>query len=67
MPEIDTPHVLSKPEYSTRIIITAFEHFMNDREERITFIGFDTIVPLSNKPSASTSDTPTRPLAQPNL
>ena len=34
VPEFVTPLLLNRPEYSARIFITAYEHSINDREER---------------------------------
>lgn len=48
LPEIDTPLLLSGSESAARFFITAYEQFTNDSEERITFIRFDAIVPLSS-------------------
>jgi len=58
LPEIVTPLLLNRPEYSARIFITAYEHSINDREERITFLRFDAIVPLSAKSTAPADETP---------
>jgi hypothetical protein len=52
LPEIVTPLLLNRPEYSARIFITAYEHQVNDRSERITFMRFDAVIPLSTPPVA---------------
>jgi hypothetical protein len=58
LPEILAPLLLSQPEFSARIFITAFEQFRNDREERITVIRFDAVIPLTGKPAEPVEETP---------
>ena len=53
--EIDTPRVISPPDSSARIFVTALVHEVNARDEKITIIRFDAMVPLSSSPSASAS------------
>ena len=36
LPRIDTPPVLSHPNYSSRILLSELNHFRNDRYELIT-------------------------------
>ena len=50
LPEIVTPLLLNRPEYSARIFITAFQNSINDHEERTTFIRFDATVSLAHTP-----------------
>jgi hypothetical protein len=47
LPEIVTPLLMNRPEYSARIFITAFQNTINENEERTTFIRFDATVSLS--------------------
>ncbi|MFT5440659.1 MAG: hypothetical protein ACI9MJ_002533 [Alphaproteobacteria bacterium] len=54
--EIKTPRVVSRPDSNARVFVTALRHEVNDREEKITIIRFDAMVPLSRSgspPSAS--------------
>ena len=65
LPEIDTPLLLNNPDYSARIFITAFEHSINDQSERITFLRFDALIPLSSNSTSSTDDTaPEAPITE---
>jgi hypothetical protein len=57
LPEIETPLLLNRPEYSARIFITAYQHSINEREESITFMRFDAVVPLSTTSIAPTEET----------
>ena len=57
LPEIETPLLLNRPEYSARIFITAYQHSINEREESITFMRFDAVVPLSTTPVSATDET----------
>jgi hypothetical protein len=48
--EIDTPRVVSGPDSSARIFVTALVHEVNERDEKVTLIRFDAVVPLSKGP-----------------
>lgn len=63
LPEIATPLLLNNQEYRARIFITAYEHRINEREERMTFLRFDAIVPLTRRPAPSMNDVPALPAA----
>ena len=50
LPRIDTPRVLSRPDYSSRILLSEMNHFRNDRNELITYMRLDALIPLTDKP-----------------
>jgi len=52
LPRIDTPRVLSRPDYNSRILLSEMNHFRNDRNELITYIRLDALIPLTDKPVA---------------
>ena len=54
--EIDTPRVVSRPDSSARIFVTALVHEVNDREEKVTIIRFDAMVPLSKSSQPVTAE-----------
>ena len=54
LPQIDTPRVLSHPHFNSRILLSEMNHFRNDRNELITYIRLDALIPLTGKPVAST-------------
>ena len=58
LPRIDTPRVLSRPDYSSRILLSEMNHFRNDRNELITYIRLDALIPLADKPVAATAAPP---------
>ncbi len=53
LPQIDAPRVLSRPDYSSRILLSEMTHFRNDRNELITYIRLDALIPLTDKPVAA--------------
>ncbi len=53
LPRIDTPRVMSRPDYSSRILLSEMNHFRNDRNELITYIRLDALIPLTGKPVAA--------------
>ena len=53
LPRIDTPRVLSRPDYSSRILLSEMNHFRNDRNEMITYMRLDALIPLTDKPVAA--------------
>jgi hypothetical protein len=55
LPRIDTPRVLSRPEYSSRILLSEMNHFRNDRNELTTYVRLDALIPLSDKPVTTTA------------
>ena len=61
LPRIDTPRVLSRPNYSSRILLSEMNHFRNDRNELITYIRLDALIPLTNKPVAAATTVPVSP------
>ena len=63
LPQIETPFLFNNPDYTARIFITAFEHSVNDRHERVTFMRFDAIIPLMNKEPEPVEETTTAIIA----
>ncbi len=67
LPRIDTPRVLSRANYNSRILLSEMDHFRNDRDELITYLRLDALIPLTNEPVATVAGTtaslppPTRP------
>ena len=53
LPRIDRPRVLSRPDYSFRILLSEMNHFWNDRNELINYMGLDAFVPLTAKSVAA--------------
>jgi len=53
LPRIDTPRVLSRPNYNSRILLSEMDHFRNDRDELITYLRLDALIPLTNEPAAT--------------
>ena len=51
LPRIDTPRVLSRPDYNSRILLSDMNHFRNDRNELITYMRLDALMPLTDKPA----------------
>lgn len=52
LPQIDTPRVLSRPDYNSRILLSEMNHFRNDRNELITYLRLDALIPLTEKSAA---------------
>lgn len=61
LPEIKTPLLLNDPNYTARIFITTFQQTVNDRQESLTFMRFDAIIPLSSSATSSTNETQSQP------
>jgi hypothetical protein len=55
LPQIDTPRVLSRPNYNSRILLSEMNHSRNDQNELITYMRLDALIPLTEKPAASPS------------
>lgn len=60
-PDADAPVSMEPPLGTARIVITAFERFMNDRNERITYLRFDATIPLALKPAEPPAEPVTPP------
>lgn len=58
MPQIDTPRVLSRPNYNSRILLSEMNHFRNDRNELITYMRLDALIPLTDKPVVAANSPP---------
>ena len=58
MPQIDTPRVLSRPNYNSRILLSEMNHFRNDRNELITYMRLDALIPLTDKPVVAAASPP---------
>ena len=56
LPHIDTPRVLSRPNFRSRILLSEMNHFRSDRNELITSIRLDAFIPLTDQPAVSTSN-----------
>lgn len=50
LPRIDTPRVLSRPDHKSRILLSEMNHIRNERNELITYIRLDALIPLTDKP-----------------
>jgi hypothetical protein len=61
LPRIDTPRVLSRPDYNSRILLSEMNHFRNDRNELITYLRLDALIPLAGKPVAAAKGTAPAP------
>jgi hypothetical protein len=64
LPRIDTPRVMSRPDYSSRILLSEMNHFRNDRNELITYIRLDALIPLTDKPVAAATAAASPPPAR---
>lgn len=65
LPRIDTPRVLSRPEFNSRILLSELTHFRNDRNELITYMRLDALIPLTDKPVAGPKTTVTATMPPP--
>lgn len=63
LPNVDTPRVLSRPDYNSRILLSEMNHFRNERNELVTYMRFDALIPLTSKPDDAPSNTPPARLA----
>lgn len=61
LPRIQTPRVLSRPDYNSRILLSEMDHFRNDQDDLVTYIRLDALIPLTDKPAASPAETVTLP------
>lgn len=65
LPRIDTPRVLSRPDYNSRILLSELTHFRNDRNELVTYMRLDALIPLTDKPVAGDKTTVTAKMPLP--
>lgn len=50
LPRVDTPRVLSQPEFKSRILLSEMQHYRNEKGDLITYIRLDALLPLTDKP-----------------
>lgn len=59
LPRVDTPRVLSRPDFNSRILMSEMDHFRNERNELVTYMRLDALVPLTDKPAVTVASPPT--------
>jgi hypothetical protein len=62
LPKVDTPRVLSQPEFKSRILLSDMQHFRDDNGDLFTYIRLDALIPLTDKPQRH-DQTPPPPAA----
>lgn len=50
LPKVDTPRVLSRPEFKSRILLSEMRHFRDEQGDLLTYIRLDALLPLTDKP-----------------
>ena len=50
LPKVDTPRVLSRPEFKSRILLSEMRHFRDEHGDLLTYIRLDALIPLTDKP-----------------
>ena len=65
LPKIDTPRVLSRPNYDSRILLSEMNHFRNERNELVTYMRLDALIPLTDKSAGAAKATVASPPQQP--
>jgi hypothetical protein len=67
LPKIDTPRVLSRPNHNSRILLSEMNHFRNERNELVTYMRLDALIPLTDKSvgaaKAAAASPPPAPIA----
>lgn len=61
LPKVDTPRVLSRPEFKSRILLSEMRHFRDDEGGLFTYIRLDALLPLTERPERSTQTLPPPP------
>ena len=61
LPRIDTPRVLSRPDYNSRILLSEINHYRNEQNDLVTFMRLDAMIPLNGKPATNAAVVPTPP------
>lgn len=61
LPRVDTPRVLSQPEFKSRILLSEMKHFHDEKGDLLTYIRLDALLPLTDKPERPTHTLPPPP------
>lgn len=58
---VDTPRVLSRPEFKSRILLSEMRHYRDDKGDLLTYIRLDALLPLTDKPAQPDQNHSSRP------
>ncbi|MBT5048974.1 MAG: hypothetical protein HOM58_10775 [Rhodospirillaceae bacterium] len=61
LPRVDTPRVLSRPEFKSRILLSEMSHYRNEKGDLLTYIRLDALLPLTDKPERPSQTLPPPP------
>lgn len=61
LPKVDTPRVLSRPEFKSRILLSEMRHFRDEQGDLLTYIRLDALLPLTEKPERPNQTFPSQP------
>jgi len=61
LPRVDTPRVLSQPDFKSRILLSEMTHYRDEKGDLLTYIRLDALLPLTDKPERPNQTLPPPP------